>query len=65
MQLFLQSVSYVSNKAAMEHIYQNCRVGYILRQESGKGRANDTAAPSSRVEGAEIWATKRTLYMKY
>lgn len=65
MQLFLQSVSYVSNNAAKERIYQNYRVRYILRQEGGKGRANNAAAPSSRVQGAEKWAAKQTLYMKY
>jgi hypothetical protein len=36
----------------MERIYQNCRIRYTLRQEGGKGRANDAAAPGSKVQGA-------------
>jgi len=63
MQLFLQSVSHVSNKAAMERIHQNCLIGYTLRQQVGKGRANDAAAPSSTVQGGGKLGDKaNTLY---
>jgi len=43
----------------MERIYQNCRIRYTLRQEGGKRGANYVAAPGSRVQGAEKWATKQ------
>jgi len=36
-----------------------------LRQEGGKGRANDAAAPGSRVQGGGKLGDKTNTYNKY